>query len=114
MSPWDDCFGLDPSFLNGEIKVRVLDYWTGEPLKGVPIYFGGTEESARGNMCGRKGGSVTDEDGFGPVIEMPVGPVYVLVPPYFIQQVFVVEGEQIEVTFECPDFVKSIRHGFNW
>jgi len=99
---------------DGEIRVRVVDHWTGEPPQGVPIYFGATEEAAMGKVCCQKGGGVTDQDGFAPVMEWPVGPVYIFIPPDFIQQAFVVPSEASEVMFECPDFVKSIRHGFNW
>jgi hypothetical protein len=104
----------DTSFLDGEIRVRVVDHWTGEPLNGVPVYFGATEEAAMGKACCQKGGAVTDQNGFAPVMAWPVGPVYIFIPPDFIQQAFVLPSDSAEVVFECPDFVKSIRHGFNW
>jgi hypothetical protein len=108
----DNDFSADDAFsLHGQINVLVIDYWTGEPLQGVPVLVGRTEDQARGKICCNRG-VVTDQNGFA-TLRWPMGPACVFIAPDFLEETWVGSEEPVDLTFECPDFVKVIRHGFD-
>jgi hypothetical protein len=108
MSEFEESLRDEPSILSGRINVFVIDYWTGQPLQGVPVCFA---VSMMQKSCSRLGG-VTDQNGF-LTLESPIGPAYLFIAPDFTREVWVSAERAVEATFECPDFVKVIRHGFD-
>ena len=93
------------------VSVIVLDWWTEQPLQGVPVRVADHSDAVRADCQGRYRSTLTDDRGRA---EFPAetGSVIVFIPPDFEQQVFTIAGEVTEVRFLCPDFVKKVRHGF--
>lgn len=94
--------------LEANVVVEVLDWWTGEPLQGVPVAIGETAENAFAGS-GESRSTLTDHRGFAS-IPMPPGHLYVCIAPDFVEEVDVEAGGHAFVEFQCPDFVRKIRH----
>ena len=99
---------MSDEVLEATVVVEVLDWWTGEPLQGVPVAVGETTADAfKGTGDSRS--TLTDHRGFAS-IPMPGGHLYVCIEPDFVKEVDVEPGGHALVEFQCPDFVRKIRH----
>ena len=98
---------MSDQVLEATVVVEVLDWWTGEPLQGVPVAVGETTADAfKGTGDSRS--TLTDHRGFA-MIPMPAGHLYVCIEPDFVKEVDVGAGDQAFLEFQCPDFVRKIR-----
>lgn len=94
------------------LVVQVIDWWTEEPLQGVPVRIAWSPERISKECPGCHLSTLTDHEGRA-TFPIDPGHVHILIRPDFRSDAYATPGDVTEVQMLCPDFVKAVRHGFN-
>jgi hypothetical protein len=105
-------YDSDDGALVGTLIVEVVDWWMESPLQGVPVRVASSKSNTRGQCPGCYQSTLTDDRGIA-MFRVKLGMQHVHIPPDFDAETFVGPGQAQQLRFECPDFVKKVRHGFD-